>query len=1153
MRCIASLLMVIALGSLAWGAAAASDQDQPLAQEMSAAEREVWRSAWTWEARGRGDLARAALDKLLRTRPQDVNLMLEMALIELRANRIEAAQDLRARIASLAPGSAALAELDTAIRVLGRERIRLASIRRLLEVGRPEEALAELRALFPEGPPGHTLGLEYWRIVADTPGGWTAARDGFAALVAACPTDPRYRLALARHLTRQAATRREGLQMLMALSAREDLNRDELIAAWRAALDRAAPQEVSAAMLRQFAALVPDDAEAQAWARAGRLPARATAYASGEEVIDWALRRAQTALALGKPDLALMELEAADAHSNPLAVARLRVEALLALERFNAAMAVIDVLRPADADARAEQARLRAQVLAARARAQLARGERAAALRDLEQAVDLQPADPWLRYTLARQYAALGVADEGERLLRELVQRRPRDADARFALGLYLEHIDRLREVPAVLAPIAPQARSDGMRALEGRARIAIAREQARAALDAGRYDAAVEILAAAEPYATDAGRVQALAYGWIDIDRADRARALVERALAQTPDDIDLLLVYVRVLAAADAPDAYAAALQQLRARTDLPEAAQIELDRRLREVRRAHIADLRRSGDAAAALAAADAELAADPDPQMRDMLLRERAAALVALERPAAALADYAELLERAPDDAALRLDQAEALEAAGRRAQAKAAVRAALAHIPVDRIDLRLRSARRLRALGAYDEAAELLAALRAQVPDDAGVLEESGWLARARRDYAAARSFFLAAQSRLPDKPVLAEAIAAIDARRQRWISAGFDIETKPGEPGISDVRTAQLPVEWRWARGYDGHWFGQIDSVDLDVGRLPADYDSAALYGTVQANGPAALASFPDGFVPRARGTAVGVGYENDDFRVDLGTTPLGFTIEDWVGGVRLFAQTGAIDWSFDVARRPMTSSLVAYAGARDPVSPRVWGGVRRNAAAVRAAYYGPRHSATLTLDAARLTGRDVPDNDYFGLRASYDWRIVDRPSDRVFIGLTATFWDYALNQRFYTYGHGGYYSPQTYLNIGLPVLWQGARGRWTYEFGATLAHSRSQEDAAPFYPTDPVLQAQAQGAPLPAGFDAPVYDGGRGAGWGYGLRLAVERQLDARWALGLRAALDRSDFYEPEFATLYLRRVFDEAGGVLRDPPRPPRRYADY
>jgi tetratricopeptide (TPR) repeat protein len=1061
----------------------------PPVATLDPATREIWRSAWVWEARGRGDLARAALEKLLRTRPRDVELMLEIALIELRANRVEAAQSMRARIAAIDPQHPALGELDTAIRVLGRERIRLASVRRLQELSRHDEALAELDALFPDGPPRHTLGLDYWRIVADSADGWNRARQGFEGLVAAHPTDPRYELALAEHLSRRASTRREALQRLLALGAREDLRHEQLVAAWRRALDRASAGEVTSAMLQQYAALVPDDAEAQSWARAGRLPRRAAPPPPGLARVD---------------------------------------------------------------DARAQAIR-RAEGLTASARARLQRGERSLALRDYEAALALRPDDPWLRYELAREYAGLGASGEGEALMREALARQPTSADARFALALFLENTDREREALAVLAPVAAASRSEGMRALEARARVRVARDDAALQVAGGRREQAARTLAAAEPYAADAAGIESLARGWVALGDTARARVLVERALASRPDDRALQLARLRILDAAGDEPAYVEALQALRERDGWDAGIAAELGSRERRLELERIVALRRAGEVTAALVRADTALAQDPEPPLRRALLRERARTLVELGHDEAAVAAYAALLEFDPDDAGLRLDLADALRAVGREQDARDALAAARETAPADDIDLQLSVARRLRAFGELDAAATLLARLRELASSDPGVFEESGWLARARGDDAAARTFFARAQTLAPDKTALADAIATIDARRQGWISAGIDVESKPGDPGISDVLTTRVPVEWRWPQGYAGHWFGQVDHVELDVGRLPADYDAAALYGTVQAQGPDALDAFTDGFTPRARGTAIGIGYENARLRVDIGTTPIGFDEQDVVGGLRLFAQTGVIDWSFDLARRPVTSSLVAYAGARDPASERVWGGVRRNAASLRGAYYGARHSLSLTVDGARFEGRNVPDNDYHGLRAAYDWRLFDNGADRVFIGITATYWDYQRNQRFYTYGHGGYYSPQSYLNLGLPLQWQGLRGRWSYELYAAVAHSDSDEDSAPFFPGDPALQAQAVESPLPAGFDAPVYGGGGGSGSGYSLRAALEYRLAPRWALGARAARDRSDYYEPDFYTLYLRRVFDDAGGVLRTPPRPPRRYADY
>ena len=51
-----------------------------------------------------------------------------------------------------------------------------------------------------------------------------------------------------------------------------------------------------------------------------------------------------------------------------------------------------------------------------------------------------------------------------------------------------------------------------------------------------------------------------------------------------------------------------------------------------------------------------------------------------------------------------------------------------------------------------------------------------------------------------------------------------------------------------------------------------------------------------------------------------------------------------------------------------------------------------------------------------------------------------------------------------------------------------------------------------------------------PSYGGGRGRGLGYSLAAAAEYQLDHRWVLGARLEVEKSDFYQPRRALLYLR-----------------------
>jgi cellulose synthase operon protein C len=348
-------------------------------------------------------------------------------------------------------------------------------------------------------------------------------------------------------------------------------------------------------------------------------------------------------------------------------------------------------------------------------------------------------------------------------------------------------------------------------------------------------------------------------------------------------------------------------------------------------------------------------------------------------------------------------------------------------------------------------------------------------------------------------------------------------------------------------------RGYGGHFFAIVDAVDADAGTLPADYNQAALYGSVQAVGPGALAAFPGGSPQSAQGVDLGLGWESERLRADLGTTPLGFTVENWVGGLRWSDRAGSFDYGFNLSRRPIIGSLISYAGAVDPASGRSWGGVVASGLSARLGRQSGRLYTSASLGGYRLTGRNVLDNDHLALRLAGDWRLLERPDLRLDGGLAFTYWTYAENLGEYSFGHGGYYSPQQYLSLS-PTLEVTGRGqRWSYRLRGSVAFSDTVIDPQAFYPNDPALQAQAQSSPLPAGFAAPVYGPGGGTGVGYALRGALEYQLTPRWYLGGTLDLDRSEFYTPNAYGAYLRYDFDGRPLRIPFPPRPPRPYASF
>ena len=341
--------------------------------------------------------------------------------------------------------------------------------------------------------------------------------------------------------------------------------------------------------------------------------------------------------------------------------------------------------------------------------------------------------------------------------------------------------------------------------------------------------------------------------------------------------------------------------------------------------------------------------------------------------------------------------------------------------------------------------------------------------------------------------------------------------------------------------------------FVHVDPVHGSAGTLPAVYDQAALFGKVQAFGPGALAQFPNGASQTQNGADIGVGYENDNWRFDLGTTPLGFLVQDVVGGVKYDGKLGDVGFKVDVSRRPVTSSLLSYAGARDPVTGEVWGGVRSNGIDLGLSRYEQDWDAAVTVGFHRLTGRKVPGNNEFSARLSTDHELIHRDDVEVSLGATLTQWNYVRELSHYTFGQGGYYSPQSYTSLGLPLEWTGRIGRWSYRLKGSVSYAWSRSNDSPFYPGDQALQAMATGSPLPSGYSRPVYGGGSSSGIGYAAQGALEYQINRDYFIGGAFDLDRSAYYSPNFFTLYLRRNLFPWTQPVPYPPRSPKPYSQY
>lgn len=1214
-----------------------------VAQEsLPTAGDELLHNARVWEARDRADLARLALEKHAAARPDSPEALLELGELNLRMSDMRAAGQVLERLNARFPGSSQARTFAVEHRFATRDRLQLASVARLIQTGREEEARQQLDELFPGGAPGGMLSTEYYKLLAGTPSGWKPAQEGLKELAAAHPDNPRYALAHARLLLYNEATAVDAVVLLSVLARREDVRVADVDGLLASSLPKVG-ERVPPWVFREYLARNPDDTavrkalhirelaseqrellanrgleridpdsqrrnlrqlndalaalpKSNSLADEGRtlgqlvtgqLP-ESTPAGNAALAATWMIRSGQAQDAL-RLELAAVLLHSAVAIRNqeyeatiPLAS---RLESLSESALGGELLAAASKMDPGSewlfetsvrwlanhghaeqallllssrkgasgANARARND-LRALALARRSQARVEAGRLDAAMGDLKQAIAIAPRDPWNRYRLANLYAQQGHAELGRAVFDEGIRHAATDREMRYAQGLYLASIDDYVGAVAAIESIATSDRNEGIVQLDARARIEVALASARRLRSLGDAQGARAALLEVEPFAQlGADRMSQLAFAWIELGDASRAVDLAApyadwRAGDDRAPSTQELLVCAQVLDGAGESEQMNAVLDRVWARplTAQQRATAAHLQGTL-GLRRARA--LQRAGDFESAAQLLDGLLQRTPG----DRRLRiARAEVDLAEGHPGAASDRLAALTDEQPEDLEARLTLVRALDASGETVLARMQLEAAQSLARADDADSQLRIARSQLAIGDAAAAERTMQTVLASLPVRADALLVAGRAAHERRKYAAARDYYLQAQA-ANDESIAAEARLAqeaIDIRLQSWVEGAFEARHKPGDPGISRFDLMAIPVAWVHTMDDGRRLTLRMDAIDIDAGDLSSSFDVAALLGTIQAAGPEAHREYAN---DAQSGLSFGVGYSTDTLNADVGSTPRDFLLPQIVGGIEWTPESDSMDIGLGLSRRMVTSSVLSYGGLRDPITGTKWGGVVATGAHARLGIYRERYGVSGALAAANLTGTHVPDNRFYKARVSADWKFLAREQARAFIGATINYWRYDRNLQNYTFGSGGYYSPQSYVSVAVPVEGQGRSGPWSYRLRASVAYTFSKVDAAPFYPSDPDLQHQAGASSLPAGFDEPNFPSSRGSGISLSAYAAVERQISRAVVVGAKLDIDRADYYEPTTYMLYLRRVFGSPGTPLATPPRPLTLLTDY
>ncbi|MCB5364541.1 BCSC C-terminal domain-containing protein [Pusillimonas sp. CC-YST705] len=406
---------------------------------------------------------------------------------------------------------------------------------------------------------------------------------------------------------------------------------------------------------------------------------------------------------------------------------------------------------------------------------------------------------------------------------------------------------------------------------------------------------------------------------------------------------------------------------------------------------------------------------------------------------------------------------------------------------------------------------------------------------------------------------------LREELASLLETRNPEVKLGTFARGNNGEEGLGKLTEVQTPLEVRMPVG-DGMLALQATAVQLNAGSIGEDFyshsrfggGSVAIYDTIAQTGqwgnPQALNTIAPTGKQRDSGVGLSIAYEMQRLRMDIGSTPLGFRRVNVVGGLKydgMFDERTRSWYSVELSRRAVTDSLTSFAGAYDSRSGQTWGGVTSTGLQFQAGQDGDRFGFYGYGGAHALRGYNVASNWRANVGGGVYWHLL-REEDRIFtagLNLGGTF--YGKNQRFFTYGHGGYFSPQSMYSFSVPFTWAQRSGRFTYKLQGAIGLQYFKEDEADYFPTDAGMQARAITAAQYAsamgfGGATATYAGQSKTGVGYSLQAAAEYRLTDHLVLGSALAFNNAKDYRQWAGGLYLRYTLYPSSGLMALPVTP-------
>ena len=252
-----------------------------------------------------------------------------------------------------------------------------------------------------------------------------------------------------------------------------------------------------------------------------------------------------------------------------------------------------------------------------------------------------------------------------------------------------------------------------------------------------------------------------------------------------------------------------------------------------------------------------------------------------------------------------------------------------------------------------------------------------------------------------------------------------------------------------------------------------------------------------------------------------------LSTTPIGGPVDP----VPLFDfsihKTGHTD-GISLFQRGVTRSILSWTGQRDPYTGKEWGRVVETGISAITSF-DLKRGWWLSLEGGygHLWGKNTWHNTRLSAGISAGHSLKNQYFSDASYGLFTTITHFDRNTNFYTFGHGGYFSPQFFLASGPFVHLKTIEGkRWLVDTSASLSYLNFYEKESAFYPTLSSLKGR--------------YSSDQSSKLGFSIKLS-SGYLFSPYLMGkLRFNIDRSGDYTQYHVGVLFSFFFEPRKGVL-------------